>query len=91
MMVNVSENYLLTGTAELTKMLKFKHKLETIEIHGFFLHTPDLPPFFESLSTCINLRKIYLSHLNIQDYGMSYMARIFASNICKVQKLTLHN
>lgn len=38
--------FLLTGTAELARALQNKVYLQTLEIHGFFLHHDDVSELF---------------------------------------------
>lgn len=57
--------YLLKSTSLFASFLYQVSKLETLEIHGFFLHSEEVPDFCHALSKCYMLRKLHLSNNNL--------------------------
>jgi len=66
--------------------------LQSLELHGFFLHSEDLPELCRSLSKCTSIEQLFLSNNNLQDYGVSYLAKVLSRhNTFKLRQLTLYN
>jgi len=84
--------YLLKSTAHLASFLRQSKLLETLEFHGFFLHSEDIAEVCHSLSTCYTLRKLQLSNTNLGDFGVSYLAKVLAlHNSIPLESVTLYN
>ena len=66
--------------------------MQSLELHGFFLHSEDLPELCRSLSKCTSIEQLFLSNNNLQDYGVSYLAKVLSRHSTfKLRQLTLYN
>ena len=84
--------YLLKSTSLFASFLYQATQLETLELHGFFLHSEDLPSFCHALSKCYLLRKLHLSNNNLSDFGVSYLAKVLSlHNTIPLENITLYN
>ena len=90
--------YMLQGTKQLARCLwdsedlDSHSSLQSLELHGFFLHSEDLPELCRSLSKCTSLEQLFLSNNNLQDYGVSFLAKVLSRHSTfKLRQLTLYN
>jgi hypothetical protein len=84
--------YLQKSTSLFASLLYQTTTLDTLEIHGFFLHSEDLPSFCHALSRCYLLRKLHLSNNNLGDFGVSYLAKVLSlHNTIPLDNVTLYN
>ena len=84
--------YLLKSTSLFATFLCQSKTLTTLELHGFFLHSEDLPTFCYALSTCYLLTKLHLSNNNLGDFGVSYLAKVLSlHNTIPLENITLYN
>ena len=68
--------YLMQGTQALAKCIANNTKLQTLELHGFFLYPNFFSEIIDSLLLCPNLKILSFSNNNIQDGGILEINRL---------------